>query len=1144
MQHKEVERMLKKMKLGTKILGGFVIMAAIATVIGLWGYFSLDKSEKSINSIGNNAMPAVRYLMAINVAANKIWVGERGLANVKMTADPAVRKAQYVWMDDNWKSAEENWRSYEALPRSSVEDQNWRDFASLWQSWKTEHAKVRQQAEEYDRMKASAYEDDKQSKMRLGRQEDQVIAASLESRKTLLDAIAKLDGLVKATQDSAAERVKTANTESAQSKTAMVIVFVLGFVAAVFMGVIITRNITEPVNKVKAMLEELSKGHLGMRVNSDCDDEVGSMAKTMDSFAENLQKHVVGAMNNIAEGNLNVQVYIADDRDEIGPALKKTVDSLNGLVAEMNTLSRGAVEGKLDIRGNANKFNGGYRDIVKGVNDTLDAVIGPLNVAAEYVDRISKGDVPSKITDNYRGDFNEIKNNVNQCIDAINLLVADTGMLVQSSLKGDFQTRADASRHQGDFRKTIEGVNKTLDVVVEKVLWYEALLDSVPLPVSVTDINMNWTFINKAVEQFLGVTRKDVMGKQCSNWKASICNTENCGIACLRKGKSFTDFNQVGRDFHVDTSYITNAKGERIGHVEVIQEMTAKVRSSEYQKVEVERLAGNLEKLSKGNIDFDLDIQKADEYTKEDRERFMVIASSLGKARDAVKAIIVDVESLTDAIQQGRTKSRADASSHEGEFRNIVTGLNGTVETILKPLAVATEAIDAFAQGNVPSRITDDYHGDFNIIKNSINNIVDVITMRNADVNTLIEAALTGKLDVRADTKKYTGNNGKMIDGINHLLDTIMTPINEASDTLHRVADKDLVARMTGDYKGDFARIKESLNTAVNNLDTSMQQVNVSADQVASAASQIGTGSQALAQGASEQASSLEEISSSLQEMASMTKQNTGNAIEAKSLTENTRQATMKGVDSMNRLSEAVQSIKHSSDQTAKIVKTIDEIAFQTNLLALNAAVEAARAGEAGKGFAVVAEEVRNLAMRSAEAAKNTANMIEESSRNADNGVGLNQEVLRNLDEIAGQVNKVSEMMAEIAAASEQQSTGIDQINTAVEQMNQLTQHNAANSEESASAAEELGSQAEEMRSLVSSFRLSSLSGPMNYQAASRVSPQQNRGKAPVREKVRTGAPAGGNGGNGHGKSLGITRERAEKLLPLDDLDISTLQDF
>jgi methyl-accepting chemotaxis protein len=175
----------------------------------------------------------------------------------------------------------------------------------------------------------------------------------------------------------------------------------------------------------------------------------------------------------------------------------------------------------------------------------------------------------------------------------------------------------------------------------------------------------------------------------------------------------------------------------------------------------------------------------------------------------------------------------------------------------------------------------------------------------------------------------------------------------------------------------------------------------------------------------------------------------------------------------MQRLSEAMEKIKASSDSTAKIVKTIDEIAFQTNLLALNAAVEAARAGDAGKGFAVVAEEVRNLAMRSAEAAKNTANMIEESVRNAEGGVALNLEVLAKLQEINGQANKVGEMMAQISSGSEQQQSGIDQITTAMEQMNQLTQQNAASSEESASAAEELSGQAEELRTMVAQFKLS-----------------------------------------------------------------------
>lgn len=191
-------------------------------------------------------------------------------------------------------------------------------------------------------------------------------------------------------------------------------------------------------------------------------------------------------------------------------------------------------------------------------------------------------------------------------------------------------------------------------------------------------------------------------------------------------------------------------------------------------------------------------------------------------------------------------------------------------------------------------------------------------------------------------------------------------------------------------------------------------------------------------------------------------------------MSEGARATAAKGVDSMQRLSEAINLIKASSDSTAKIVKTIDEIAFQTNLLALNAAVEAARAGDAGKGFAVVAEEVRNLAMRSAEAAKNTSNLIEESVKNAEGGVSINQEVLTNLREINEQVNKVSEVMAEIASASDQQSQGIDQITTAVQQMSEMTQQNAANSEESAASALELDNLAHKMQKMVDAFQLGS----------------------------------------------------------------------
>jgi methyl-accepting chemotaxis protein len=413
------------------------------------------------------------------------------------------------------------------------------------------------------------------------------------------------------------------------------------------------------------------------------------------------------------------------------------------------------------------------------------------------------------------------------------------------------------------------------------------------------------------------------------------------------------------------------------------------------------------------------------------------------------------------------------------------------------------------------------------------------------DSEVLIEAARSGQLETRADASRYEGGFHSLVDGLNQTLEGVAIPLREAGSVLKQLADRNLSARMRGTYTGDYAAMALAINTAAERLDETLSQVQAAAGQVASAGGQITAGSQALAQSSSEQAGSIEEVSSSLQELAAMTKQNSDNARAATQLAGQTRGSTSEGVTRMTELSAAINKIKGSADQTAKIVKTIDEIAFQTNLLALNAAVEAARAGDAGKGFAVVADEVRNLALRSAEASKQTAALIEESVKNANDGVAMNAEVLKTLGAINGQVEKVSGIIAEIAAASEQQSQGVDQINGAVSQMNGVTQQVASSAEESASAAEELASQSNVLSDMVGQFQLS------DSTAVSQSAPR----KAAARQAARTTSSVGsytppakrnghGNGhghghghgnktGNGHGKSDG--RATPEQLIPFDD---------
>ena len=306
-------------------------------------------------------------------------------------------------------------------------------------------------------------------------------------------------------------------------------------------------------------------------------------------------------------------------------------------------------------------------------------------------------------------------------------------------------------------------------------------------------------------------------------------------------------------------------------------------------------------------------------------------------------------------------------------------------------------------------------------------------------------------------------------------LDEMADSLQKAAGVAEQIAGGNLAVEVTLASERD--QLGRALQTMAQSLNQILGRVQGAAEQIAGGSSQVSDSSQSLSQGATQSASSLEEITSSMAEMATQTKLNAENADQASSLAGEARKAAQNGNAQMKQMVKAMGEINAAGQSISKIIKVIDEIAFQTNLLALNAAVEAARAGQHGKGFAVVAEEVRNLAARSAKAASETAELIEGSVKKAENGAGIADKTAAALEEIVSGITRATDLVAEIAAASNEQAQGIGQVNQGLGQIDQVTQQNTANAEESAAASQELSNQADELRRLLARFRLRQSAG-------------------------------------------------------------------
>ena len=440
----------------------------------------------------------------------------------------------------------------------------------------------------------------------------------------------------------------------------------------------------------------------------------------------------------------------------------------------------------------------------------------------------------------------------------------------------------------------------------------------------------------------------------------------------------------------------------------------------------------------------------------------------LGEMRETQKTYFASVNALIDFQSELMDKAGEAAAQAYADARNILIYISiialllamgvafWITRGITRPIGMAMDVAQKIAEGDLTATIVVTGKDETGLLLMAMKNMADTLKSMLADIDVLVKAATDGELDTRADASKYQGDFRKLVVGINRTLDGVIDPLNEAVGVLKDMEQGDLTKTVDGDYKGQLKDFKDTINNTIDKLSQVISEVYGAAANIASASEEVSSTAQNMSQATSEQAASVEETSASVEQMSASINQNTENAKVTDGMA---TQASSEAVQGGAAVKETVSAMKTIAGK----IGIIDDIAYQTNLLALNAAIEAARAGEHGKGFAVVAAEVRKLAERSQIAAQEIGELAESSVEMAESAGKL-------LDTIVPSIKKTSDLVQEIAAASEEQSSGAGQINTAMDQLNQITQQNASSSEELAATSEEMSGQAAQLQELMAFF--------------------------------------------------------------------------